>query len=102
MRGHLSDINKFELIKGVSDAIRLINNSDYLAVVVSNQPVVARGELSFKGLDEINKKMETLLGKDGAYLNATYICPHYPESGFAGEIKELKVGRYTFCINLLF
>lgn len=91
LRGHLSDINKFDLIKGVSNAIKLINDSNYLAVVVSNQPVVARGELSFEGLNEINKKMETLLGKEGAYLNATYICPHYPESGFAGEIKELKI-----------
>lgn len=91
LRGHLSDVNKFELIDGVGDAIKLINNSDYLAIVISNQPVVARGELSFEGLDEINKKMETLLGKKGAYLNATYICPHYPESGFIGEVKELKI-----------
>lgn len=35
--------------------------------------------------------METLLGKDGAYLDAIYYCPHHPDRGFEGEIKELKV-----------
>ena len=35
--------------------------------------------------------METLLGNDGAYLDAIYFCPHYPESGFEGEVKELKI-----------
>lgn len=90
-RGHMSDINKFELFEDAANAIKLINESGYLAIVITNQPVVARGEITFEGLDEIHKKMETLLGKDGAYLDAIYFCPHYPESGFPGEVKELKI-----------
>lgn len=90
-RGHLSDINQFELLPNAAKAIKRINESGYLAIVVTNQPVIARGDLTFDGLDEIHKKMETLLGKEGAYLDAIYFCPHYPESGFPGEVKELKI-----------
>lgn len=90
-RGHLSDINQFELLPHAAEAIKKINEAGYLAIVITNQPVISRGDLTFKGLDEIHKKMETLLGKEGAYLDAIYFCPHYPESGFPGEVKELKI-----------
>lgn len=51
------------MIDGVAEAIRKINESGYLAVVATNQPVIARGEVSFEELEEIHNKMETLLGK---------------------------------------
>ncbi len=91
LKGFLTDIGEFELIDGVSEAIRKINNSEYLAIVVTNQPVVARGEVTKEELDEIHNKMETLLGLDGAYLNDIFYCPHHPDSGFLGEVKELKI-----------
>ena len=62
-----------------------------MAIVVTNQPVIARGEVTKDELEEIHNKLETLLGNEGAYLDAIYYCPHHPESGFNGEIKELKV-----------
>lgn len=89
--GFLRDIDDFELIDGVAEAIRKINESGYLAVVVTNQPVIARGEVSFEELEEIHNKMETLLGKEGAYLDAIYYCPHHPHKGYVGEVPELKV-----------
>lgn len=79
------------MIDGVAEAIRKINESGYLAVVVTNQPVVARGEVSFEELEEIHNKMETLLGKEGAYLDAIYYCPHHPHKGYEGERPELKI-----------
>ena len=88
--GFLRDIDQFELTDTAAEAIRMINSSEYLAIVVTNQPVIARGEVSFMQLDEIHKKMETLLGKQGAYIDALYFCPHHPDSGFEGEVKELK------------
>ena len=88
--GFLRDINDFELIDGVAEAIKEINRSGYLAVVVTNQPVIARGEVTYEELNEIHNKMETLLGNQGAYLDAIYYCPHHPDSGFDGEVKELK------------
>lgn len=89
--GFLREINKFELIEGAADAVHLINTSDYLAIVATNQPVIARGEVSFKQLDEIHNKMETLLGQKGAYLDGIFFCPHHPDKGFAGEVPELKI-----------
>ncbi len=89
--GFLTNIDKFELLDGVTEAIQQINASGYLAIVVTNQPVIARGEVSFEQLDEIHHKMETLLGQEGAYLDAIYYCPHHPHSGYPGEVKELKI-----------
>ena len=89
--GFLTNINDLTLISGASEAIKMINNSGYLAIVITNQPVIARGELTFSELDEIHKKLETLLGNDGAYLDAIYYCPHHPDKGFKGEVKELKI-----------
>ena len=89
--GFLRNIDDFELIEGIAEAIRKINESGYLAIVVTNQPVVARGEVSFEELEEIHNKMETLLGEEGAYLDAIYYCPHHPHKGYEGERPELKI-----------
>ena len=88
--GFLRNIDDLDLIEGVSEAIKLINQSGFLAIVVTNQPVIARGEVSWDELHEIHKKMETLLGKDGAYVDGLYICPHHPDKGFEGERPEYK------------
>ena len=91
LKGFLTDINEFELIEGVSEAIKLINSSEYLAIIVTNQPVIARGEVTIEELDEMHNKMETLLGLDGAYINDIFYCPHHPDKGFAGERIEYKI-----------
>jgi len=88
--GHLSDIASFELLPGVCEAIRKINESGYLAICVTNQPVIARGDLTETGLENIHMKMEVELGKLGAYLDAVIYCPHHPDAGFKGEIPHLK------------
>jgi len=64
--GHLDDVNKFELLENVSKAIRSLNDEGFLVICVTNQPVIARGELSDDGLAMIHMKMETELGKGGA------------------------------------
>lgn len=89
--GFLRCLEQMELIDGVSEAIRKINNSGYLAIVVTNQPVIARGDITESELDEIHMKMETLLGNEGAYIDALYYCPHHPDKGFEGEVPELKI-----------
>ena len=58
-----------------------MNEAGYLTFGVTNLPVIARGEVSFDELDEIHNKMETLLGKDGAYIDGLYYCPHHPHKG---------------------
>ena len=89
--GFLRKIDDFELIDGVSDAIRMINNSEYLCIVATNQPVIARGDVSVSELCLIHNKMETLLGNEGSYIDGLYCCPHHPDKGYEGEIPELKI-----------
>ena len=89
--GFLRDIDDFELLPDTAEAVREINESGYLAVVVTNQPVVARGEVTETELRQIHDKMETLLGERGAYLDRIYYCPHHPDGGYPNEIKELKI-----------
>jgi D,D-heptose 1,7-bisphosphate phosphatase len=89
--GFLKNIDDFELLPGVSNAIKKINNMGYLVIVITNQPVIARGDLNWNELNEIHNKMETLLGFKGAYIDGIFICPHHPDSGFISEIKEYKI-----------
>lgn len=89
--GFLRSTEEFELLPGVIEAIKKINSNGYLAIVVTNQPVIARGEVSVEELHLIHNKMETELGKHGAYLDGIYFCPHHPHKGYEGEIPELKI-----------
>jgi mannose-1-phosphate guanylyltransferase/phosphomannomutase len=87
----LVDIEDFELIPGVEAAIKKINQSEYLAILITNQPMIAKGKLKVSELKKIHNKLESLLGLKGAYLDDIFFCPHHPELGFAGEIKSLKI-----------
>lgn len=87
----LNNPAQLKLIEGASEAIRLINQSGLLAVVVTNQPVIARNLCSVEELENIHATLETLLGKEHAYLNAIYYCPHHPDSGYPEERKEYKI-----------
>ncbi|MCC8152341.1 MAG: HAD-IIIA family hydrolase [Lachnospiraceae bacterium] len=89
--GLLTDARQMELERHVSEAITKINQSEYLAIVITNQPVVARGDCTFKGLEEIHNRMHVLLGEKGCYVDDIYFCPHHPDCGFEGEVKELKI-----------
>ena len=89
--GFLTDINEFELLDGVADAIQMINESGTPVIVVTNQPVIARGEVSVGELQEIHNKMETLLGQSGAYIDDIFYCPHHPHKGYEGERPEYKI-----------
>jgi histidinol-phosphate phosphatase family protein len=84
-------VEGLEILPGVPQAVALLNRSDYRAIVITNQPVVARGDCDEHGLQRIHDKLETLLGMEGAYLDGIYYCPHHPDKGFPGERPELKI-----------
>jgi len=88
--GFLRSADEFELLSGAAEAVKMINKSGYLAIVVTNQPVIARGECSWEELQKIHDKMETELGKEGAFLDGIYVCPHHKDKGFEGERPEYK------------
>ena len=91
MRGYIASPDDLRLLPGVGTSIRELNRSQYLSVVITNQPVVARGAINEPGLQRIHNRLEQLLACDGAYLDAIYYCPHHPERGFAGERPEYKI-----------
>jgi D-glycero-D-manno-heptose 1,7-bisphosphate phosphatase len=91
LKGFITRPEDFELIDGAAEAIRRINRLGYLAIVITNQPVIARGEATLEELDLIHHKMETELGKAGAYVDDIFFCPHHPDKGFPGERPEYKI-----------
>ncbi|WP_051442715.1 HAD-IIIA family hydrolase [Mesorhizobium sp. WSM3626] len=89
--GHIDRPERFELIEGAAAAIACFNRAEYRTIVVTNQPVVARGDCSVRDLRMIHNKMETELGRSGAFVDAIYFCPHHPDRGFVGEVEALKI-----------
>lgn len=74
-----------------AQAVKSINNSDYMCFIVTNQPVVARNLCNIATVKEIHNKLETLIGREGAYLNGIYFCPHHPDKGYPEENAEFKI-----------
>lgn len=70
---------EFELLPGASGAVAKFNEAGLLAVVVSNQPGVAKGRFTPAILDAITAKMKALIEQNGGKLDAVYYCPHHPE-----------------------
>ena len=87
----IDSLKKIQLIKNVDRAIKKINKSNYLAIVITNQPVIAKGFVTFEKYKKMQDKIEYLLQlKNGAYVNDWFFCPHHPEKGFHGEVPYLK------------
>ncbi|VDG69859.1 histidinol-phosphate phosphatase family protein [Clostridium carnis] len=82
---------EFILEDFVREAISLINNSGYLAIVITNQPVVARGLCEIKDVEIIHNKMKTLLGRDGVFFDDVVFCPHHPDKGYPEENPAYKI-----------
>ncbi len=73
------------LLPFAGEAIRKINQSEYLCICATNQPLVARGEASMAEVNDIHACLEKLLAAQGAYLDALYVCPHFPKEHFHGQ-----------------
>ena len=87
----LTSPEQLELLPGVAEAVRELNHHGWRTVVVTNQPVVAKGFCSAADVERVHHKLETLLGRDHAFLDRIYWCPHHPQKGFPGERPELKI-----------
>lgn len=90
-RGLIFKEKDFDLEPCAEEAICQINISGYLGIVVTNQPVVARGLCSMDDVGNIHKKMSTLLGREGIYLDDILFCPHHPDKGFPEENPAYKI-----------
>lgn len=88
--GLISRPENLELYPGVGETVARINRSTFRSVVVTNQPVIARGDCTVEELGRIHARLDTLLARDHAYVDALYYCPHHPDKGFPGEVAHLK------------
>ncbi|MCI0744284.1 MAG: HAD-IIIA family hydrolase [Verrucomicrobia subdivision 3 bacterium] len=82
---------KLELLPGVSEAIHQLNHNGIRALVISNQPIIAKGFCHESDVQAVHNRLETLLGAEHAFVDRIYYCPHHPEKGFEGERAELKI-----------
>jgi histidinol-phosphate phosphatase family protein len=76
----LRSLKQLRILPGAGAAIKKLNRLGFLVIVVTNQPVVARGWLTKKEVDEIHTVMVKRVGKSGAKIDAIYYCPHHPEA----------------------
>lgn len=90
-RGGVHRPEDLVLLPGVGEAVRVINRSGRPAICITNQPDLAKGKLGREDLRQVFAALDTHLAESGAYLDDTLFCPHHPESGWPGEVSELKV-----------
>ena len=90
-KGLIYKSEQFEMYPFAIEAVKLLNSTDYLSIIVTNQPAVARNLCTIDDIEFIHKKMETILGNAGAKLDAIYYCPHHPDKGFPDENPEYKI-----------
>jgi mannose-1-phosphate guanylyltransferase/phosphomannomutase len=79
------------LRSGVGKALKTLNQIGIPAICVTNQPDVAKGFLTLKDLKSVFDALDTKLGREGAYLDQVYYCPHHPERGWPGEVQSMKI-----------
>lgn len=88
---HLSKADDLKVFKGVSESLSLLNQSGLRTILITNQPVIARGDCDELELKNIHNRLESSLGIDSAFLDRIYYCPHHPDKGFVGERLDLKI-----------
>jgi D-glycero-D-manno-heptose 1,7-bisphosphate phosphatase len=82
--GYINHLSRFHLLPGAAEAIRLLNQYNFLVIIVSNQSGVARGYFPIELVHEVHSFMMESLRRDGANIDAIFFCPHYP----GGKVPE--------------
>lgn len=77
---YLHRLKDLKILPGIPAAIKLLNQFKIPAIVITNQPVVARGWLTEASLERIHQKIEKILAKKGSRINRFYFCPHHPQA----------------------
>jgi D-glycero-D-manno-heptose 1,7-bisphosphate phosphatase len=80
------------LIEGAGDAVRTINEAGLLAILVTNQAVIARGYCGEGDLEKVHARLRELLACDGGHLDAIYFCPHHPDYTGACDCRKPESG----------
>lgn len=81
----------YELLPGVAEAMRQANLAGLTVIVLTNQPHIAKGFMTFDDHDRVRARMDELLAESGAFVDDYLFCPHHPNAGFEGEVSDLKI-----------
>jgi len=76
---YLQDPDDVELLPGSAEAIKILNDTGFLVVIITNQSALARGYFTEAVLETVHERMHRLLEKAGAHIDAIYFCPHHPD-----------------------
>ncbi len=79
-------------IDGIGAAVRRINEAGFLAILTTNQAIIARGDCDAAILRRIHAKLKVVLASEGAHLDAIYFCPHHPDYGPPCQCRKPKPG----------
>ena len=79
--GYVNHPSRYRIFPFAAEAVRLLNESGWLAILVTNQAGVARGYFSEEMIGEVHRILVEELERGGAYLDAIYYCPHHPSVG---------------------
>ena len=78
-KDYVKNLDEFIILKGVSKAIKLLKEKNFLVIIITNQSAINRKLLTDNGLDEIHNHLQDILKNDDTSYDAIYYCPHKPE-----------------------
>ncbi len=82
-KGYLRNLDDLVLIPGAARSVKRLNDAGIIAVLVTNQSGAARKYYPESHIQDLHKRLESLLGEEGAFLDAVYYCPHLPDGSEA-------------------
>lgn len=84
-------VSEAEITIGLPDAIKEFNQHGVPVFVVTNQPGIAKGQITESDVFRVHNELGKYLSKHGSLIDGLYFCPHHPEIGFEGEEVSLKI-----------
>lgn len=108
--GYINHLSRFRVLERAPEAIKLLNDNDFLTIMISNQSGVARDYFPIDLVYDVHALLENILKDNGAHLDGIFFCPHYPEGKVAEYSREcdcrkpgtglLDQARETFDIDM--
>ncbi|MDG1737037.1 MAG: D-glycero-beta-D-manno-heptose 1,7-bisphosphate 7-phosphatase [Paracoccaceae bacterium] len=86
-RDYVGSLEEFEFIDGAISGLRLLQNSGFLLIVITNQAGIARGFYSEKNFHDLTRSMNQMLAQNGVDITEVFFCPHHPVAG-VGQYKQ--------------
>ena len=76
--GYIREPNRVELIPGVVQALKILQNNGFFLVIISNQSGVGRGIINEADLFKVHNQLIEILVNNGIYIKKSYYCMHAP------------------------